>query len=161
MKPNEAATLVRIISSSNTTYDEFLRKYVVLRCNYVRIMSSKIGSKTSVFHDYFLSRKTVIKDPARKNRFDLGLGTLYKELGFIRNKTSFGNRILFYDIARIDIAFSKNLLFFQALTNFAEVLEKCSISSTKCLYHNSCLFKTLHCKLPELVRILLPWKMTL
>ena len=45
-------------------------------------MSSKIGSKTSVFHDYFLSRKTVIKVPARKNRFDLGLGTLYKELGF-------------------------------------------------------------------------------
>ena len=44
-------------------------------------MSSKIGSKTSVFHDYFLSRKTVIKDPARKNRFDLGLGT-YKEFGF-------------------------------------------------------------------------------
>ena len=118
MKPNEAATLVRIISSINTTYDVFLRKYVVLRCNYVRIMSSKIGSKTSVFHDYFLSRKTVIKDPARKNRFDLGLGTLYKELGFIRNKTSFGNRILFYDIARIDIAFSKNLLFFSGFNKF-------------------------------------------
>ena len=98
-------TIIRVsyvwyIRSINTTYDVFLRTYVVLLCNYVRIkiMSSKIGSKTSVFHDYFLSRKTVIKVPARKNRFDLGLGTLYVQgIGVhIPNKTSFGNRVFLW-----------------------------------------------------------------
>ena len=98
-------------------------------------MSSKIGSKTSVFHDYFLSRKTVIKVPARKNRFDLGLGTLYVQgIGVhIPNKTSFGNRF-FYDIAKVNVTFSEIYFFviFQAVTNFAQVLEKRStISSTK------------------------------
>ena len=87
---------------------------VVLLCNYVRIMSSKIGSKTSVFHDYFLSRKTVIKVPARKNRFDLGLGTLYVQgIGVhIPNKTSFGNRVFLWHCKSKCNIFWKNLLFF-------------------------------------------------